>query len=120
MKDMRLKKRSDFLSVSKSRKAFFTPHFTLQYLLKSEQLFPRFGFTASKKVGGAVTRNRIKRRLREVTRLFSKQHSGELSLFSYDFALIARASAFDAPFSDLMDHFKRALRLIIPPNRDHA
>lgn len=106
MSFVRLKKRAEFLAVSKNRKSVFMPHFIFQYLEKPQQVYPRFGFTASKKVGNAVVRNRVKRRLREVVRLFLKNLSStDFSHFSFDCVLVGRTSAARASFSDLLLHF---------------
>lgn len=56
----------------------------------------RLGYTVSKKLGNAVTRNRIRRRLREVYRLNS-----ELFSSGYDIVLVARSKAAEASFSEL-------------------
>ncbi len=45
------------------------PGFVLQARYRGDEGPPRAGFTCSKKVGGAVARNRAKRRLREIARL---------------------------------------------------
>ena len=57
---------------------------------------PRFGYSVSKKVGGAVQRNRVKRRLREACRtLLESLHS------PMDFVLVARQGALEADFGCL-------------------
>ncbi len=68
----RLLKHSDFERVYKQGRRHFSRHFTLFYLARqSESLSagPRVGFTVGKVLGGAVVRNRIKRRLREAVQL---------------------------------------------------
>jgi ribonuclease P protein component len=56
----------------------------------------RLGISVSKKVGNAVTRNRVKRRLREIFR-----RSGLRTLEAVDVVVHARASAASAPFAEL-------------------
>lgn len=63
------------------------------------------GFTASKKVGGAVVRNRAKRRLREAAR----QLLPEYGLAGVDYVLVARQSTPDAEWAGLLDDLENAL-----------
>jgi ribonuclease P protein component len=68
--------------------------------------FARVGITVSSKVGGAVVRNRVKRRIREAVR-------EELaSLPAVDLVLVARASSVDASVDELRDWLRRAARRI--------
>ncbi|MFZ3341661.1 MAG: ribonuclease P protein component [Terriglobales bacterium] len=69
----RLLKHSDFERVYKQGRRHFSPHMTVFYLVQaadaSRQCCARVGFTVGRVLGGAVDRNRIKRRLREAVRL---------------------------------------------------
>lgn len=65
----------------------------------------RVGITVTKKIGKAVTRNRIRRRLREAVRAVAAE-AGEPGC---DYVLIARAAAYDRAFPDLLDDLRRAL-----------
>lgn len=113
MKFSHLKKRFDFVRVSKcgtslARRSFVLQHFTPE-IAKEES--HRFGFTASKKVGSAVRRNRAKRRLRALVQ-------NNLSLFEKtfltptDIVFIARHSTFDLPFSQLEEDLANVLKQI--------
>jgi ribonuclease P protein component len=64
----RLLKHSDFERVYKQGRRHFSPHMTVFYLAQHEGNM-RVGFTVGRALGGAVERNRIKRRLREAVRL---------------------------------------------------
>jgi ribonuclease P protein component len=66
----------------------------------------RVGFTASRKVGNAVVRNRAKRRLRAA----AAQVLPEQGRPGSDYVLIARAGTTDRPFSELIADLERALR----------
>ena len=66
---MRLLRHSDFERVYKKGRRHFAPHMTVFYLLRERGDGWRVGFTVGRVLGGAVERNRIKRRLREAVRL---------------------------------------------------
>ena len=68
----------------------------------------RVGFTASKKVGGAVARNRAKRRLRAAADELLKTQGKA----SHDYVLIARAETVRRPYALLKDDLQRALKRI--------
>jgi len=69
----RLLKHADFERVYKQGRRHFSPHMTVFYLVQatdaSQEKRARVGFTVGRVLGGAVERNRIKRRLREAVRL---------------------------------------------------
>jgi ribonuclease P protein component len=63
------------------------------------------GFTATKKVGGAVQRNRAKRRLREASRRLLASHGRP----GWDYVFIAREATLDVGWSRLLDDMESAL-----------
>jgi ribonuclease P protein component len=67
----RFKRRADFLRLAAQGRKIVKPGFVLQALKTPEAPAPELmlGFTATKKLGNAVIRNRAKRRLREAARL---------------------------------------------------
>jgi ribonuclease P protein component len=71
---------------------------------KGEIQGPRLGVTATKALGGAVVRNRIKRRLREAFRA----HRSEIAA-QWDIVINPRRAAVDAPFAEI----ERALMKVI-------
>ena len=66
---MRLLRHADFERVYKQGRRHFAAHMTVFYLLREQGEGLRIGFTVGKVLGGAVERNRMKRRLRESVRL---------------------------------------------------
>jgi ribonuclease P protein component len=68
----------------------------------------RVGFTVSRKVGGAVERNRVRRRLREVVRLSPAAGMKP----GHDYVLVGRRAALDLAFDRMVEDFARALRRI--------
>lgn len=103
-----LRKRKDFVAAARARKAA-TPGLILQRRdRRDESPMVRVGFTASKKVGNAVTRNRAKRRLRALAREVLSQRG----IPGHDFVLIARRDAtvgraYDDLRSDLISALER-------------
>jgi len=104
-----LKKRTDFLAVARGWK-WVMPGLVLQagHNRQAASSEPRVGFTASRRVGGAVERNRAKRRLREVVREVLEARARE----NFDYVVIARKAALARPYSDLLNDLKTAVARI--------
>jgi ribonuclease P protein component len=101
----RLRRRADFLAAARGTK-WVAPGFILQARRRGEgEAAPRIGFTASRKVGNAVRRNRARRRLKEIARL-ALAPSARAGL---DYVLIARHATVTVPFASLLDDIPRAL-----------
>lgn len=98
----RLKRRGQFLRAARGLKVV-TPAFVLQVHPRGDDRVG-VGFTASRRVGNAVRRNRARRRLKEVARLHLPLHG----LVGYDHVLVARVAAADRPFAELVDDFVEA------------
>jgi ribonuclease P protein component len=101
----RLKHRSDFLAAAAGMKVP-AGAFVLQARPRGDEAPPRIGFTVSKKVGNAVERNRVRRRLREVVR---RSAAGFVSA-GHDYVLIGRRAALQTPFERLIVEFEGALK----------
>jgi ribonuclease P protein component len=109
----RLKRRQDFLKVAAARRKWVAPGFILQARVRehNEHLngdisAVRVGFTVSRKVGNAVERNRVRRRLRAaVAEVMSKNARPD-----HDFVVIGRAAALTRPFSALVSDLRIALK----------
>jgi ribonuclease P protein component len=112
-----LKKRADFLRI-RSGPRFSTPAFVLEAKAQqagADEAGPRFGFTVTKKIGNAVVRNRIRRRLRAVVDLLAAREARS----NFDYVLIARAPALARSFDDLKKDLEHAFqRVHHPPARE--
>lgn len=108
LKAERLKKRADFLRAQRGVRRSSTG-LTLEVcptpeIAAREGRF-RVGFTASRKVGGAVARNRAKRRLRAAAQAILPQAAQERT----DYVLIARPITLERPFPDLLKDLAQTL-----------
>jgi len=105
----RLKRRQDFLSARKGARSH-EQAFVLNIRPRGDHdTAARFGFTVTKKVGNAVTRNRIKRRLREAVRISHAQALLPGHVAGCDVVVIARINALDNPFDTLISSLVRGL-----------
>lgn len=95
MKMKVLRNTRQFNQVYKKGKSIVNKHIVLYYV-KNQTDENQVGFSISKKVGNAVTRNRVKRLMKEVYRL------NEASLKNgFDFVFVARVRSKDASFKDI-------------------
>jgi ribonuclease P protein component len=91
----RLRRRNDFAAVYSKGRTQSNQLLVLR-VLPNDRETTRFGFVVGKAVGGAVVRNRVKRRLREAVRSL-------LIRPGFDIVIGARKAAADAPFSALRE-----------------
>jgi ribonuclease P protein component len=111
----RLKTRAEFLHV-KGGARYVAPSLVLEARARAnaKEIDPglaRFGFTATKTLGGAVVRNRARRRLKEAVRQAAPEHAKG----GYDYVLIARAGTVQGRFAELIKDLERALAKVHAP-----
>lgn len=103
----RIKTRTDYLSVAASGRRWVTPAFILQIKDAGDSdSDPRVGFTVTKKVGNAVVRNRVRRRLKEAAREIFPVKASEGS----NYVLIGRYACIDIAFKRIKSDMKWALQ----------
>ena len=106
----RLKRRADFLRVADGRRKWVTPGLILQTLARAPEDGAadaiRVGFTATRKIGNAVMRNRARRRLRAAAASVMARHATA----GFDYVLIARAKTPTRPYAALIGDLEVALR----------
>jgi ribonuclease P protein component len=116
----RLRKRAEFLNAAKGAR-FHAAEFSLQAIQRPHGALPpgespvpadagpaRFGFTVTRKAGGAVERNRMRRRLREALRRAAPLEARP----GFDYVIVARRQALAAGFDRLVSELARAMRLV--------
>ena len=100
----RLRKRADFLACAKAP-ACARGAVLIQARPRDQTPLVRAGFTATKRIGGAVMRNRAKRRMREAARRLLPDHGQP----GFDYVFIARGGLVARPWDRLLDDMKSAL-----------
>ena len=107
-KTQRLLRHADFERVYKQGRRHFAAHMTVFYLARAAEAADgsvglRVGFTVSKALGGAVQRNRMKRRLREAVRL-----QGVPAGIDADIVINPKRTLLIAEFTDLRNEIAKA------------
>lgn len=103
-----IKTRADFKAANGGAR-YSTPGFTMLRRPEAGSTGIRFGFTVTKKLGKAVLRNRIRRRLKAAALAALKQAGPELAPMAFDFVVLARGAAADLPFPTLHADLARAM-----------
>ena len=101
----RLKKRSEFLACAQAPSCAKGAVVVQARPRGDDMATVRVGFTATKRIGNAVARNRAKRRMREAARLILPQHARP----GMDYVFIARGGVTSRPWARLLDDVKSAL-----------
>jgi len=103
-----LKKRPQFLAVRDKGDSAAGAGIVLQ-VLKSENSGIRVGYTVTAKVGNAVERNQIKRRMRAAAGEILPTIAG-----NYDLVLIGRRAALKLPFAKLLNDLRKLVKRLLP------
>jgi ribonuclease P protein component len=103
---VRLLRHADFERVYKQGRRHFAAHMTVFYLPRQQAEGARVGFTVGKVLGGAVVRNRMKRRLREAVRLHGMIPA------AMDIVINPKKALLTAPFVDVQREIRRAFEVI--------
>ena len=119
---LRLKRRAEFLRAAARGTKAAMPGLVLQALPRDDEAGPvRLGFTVTKRVGNAVVRNRVRRRLREAARAaLARQALTGAALSGVDLVLIGRDGTTARPFADLVADVERAIDRAMPGRRPPA
>jgi ribonuclease P protein component len=103
----RLLRHSDFERVYKQGRRHFSSHMTVFYLRRDNEQGLRIGFTVSRALGGAVDRNRMKRRLREAAR-----KSWPTQDLPVDVVVNPKKSVLTADFGELLNEMSGAFQVV--------
>ena len=95
-RDRRLKKNSQFKAVYANGRGYSNQLMVLRFMYLSHEQRTQIGFSVSKKIGGAVVRNYVKRRMAAAVYTYIDQIKDGFYL-----VLIARSSITDASFSQI-------------------
>lgn len=104
-REARLLKHAAFEAVYQQGRRIFSGNLTVFFWRRVEGSGPRVGFTVSRALGGAVERNRIKRRLREAVR-----HRLALLTAPVDVVINPKRSVLHLEFERLLSEVERAFR----------
>lgn len=102
----RVKKRRDFTRIYQRGKSAAAKNLVLCWR-KTGLSVHRVGFTVSKKVGNAVVRNKVRRRLKEIARL-----RPELFMTGYDYIVIARPPVVEISYREMEKELERLVKKV--------
>jgi len=103
-KRLRLRNKQDFAKVFKHGKAAANHQFVV-YVKKSHVESFRFGVSVSRKVGGAVVRNRVRRRVKEIVRRMEPEIAKQV-----DIVCIVRKPALELDYEGLQRSLRHVFR----------
>ena len=99
--------RQDFLQARNQGRKALARGLVVQAIRRDTDIW-RVGFTASKKIGNAVCRNRARRRMRALAR----RHLATLARPGVDYVLIARHDTISCDWQDLVTGLSKAVRYL--------
>ena len=120
LKILKITKTDEYKAISKDNEKFYSKTLILlrkntpeEYLFNQKNgnnasEFCRVGYTASKKVGSAVVRNKAKRRLKEAARKIMP----EMAESGYDYVIIAKAAIKEADFDKILSDLRFCVKRI--------
>jgi len=111
---VRLLRRTEFLAVYQGNRRRASKQFAVFFLPNGRDL-SRFGISVKAALGGAVVRNRIRRRIREILR----QHRQEIAP-GWDIVIHPRSSVATAPFAPLAEELIELLRSAVGTALKHS
>ena len=109
-----LKQNHEFRRLYSKGKSAVSPYFAV-YCRKNHRPVSRLGITTGVKLGNAVKRNRVRRRIRE---LYRTNEAGILC--GYDIVVVARTRAIYARYADLEQSFRKILKKLELAAREEA
>jgi ribonuclease P protein component len=116
-KELRIKKNKEFQQVFQKGKSFANRQFVVYILRKQDQETFRIGLSVSKKLGNAVTRNQIKRYIRQAfLELKDEVRAGN------DYVIIARKPAAEMGMQEIkksLEHVLKVARVLKKRNDGH-
>jgi ribonuclease P protein component len=104
-RNMRLRKKQDFARVYRQGQSFANAQFVVYWRKQTTPGQFRVGVSASSKLGGAVVRNRIRRRVKEIVRLNADKLQD-----AYDLILIVRKPALTLKYKEMEASVMHVLR----------
>ena len=101
----KITKRQDYLRASKS-KYFRSNSFIIQFYNRADTFGPRYGVTATKKIGNAIKRNKAKRRIRNLVKDLLPKYGKN----GYDYVFIAKENLINEDWEVLKEESTSVLR----------
>ena len=99
-----IKSHREFTEIIQKEKYIKNHDFSI-YIRKGKYSYPHFGIAVSKKLGNAVTRNKLKRRMRMILDEWKKDLK-----YNEDYIIIMKESVRDLSFKEMQDSFLNLMK----------